>query len=438
MVVHHGGHAVEAIPVELVLVHPPPRVGHQEPQCLPVPVVETAGVPHPVVAAPAAVEVHGLSAVEHVDAVVGVLAGVAVHDVHQHHQPQPVSLVDHRLQLVRGAAPATGRKEVGDVVAEGTVVGVLLHRHDLDGVVAQRPDARQHVVLEVRVAVDLGLLAAHTHVALVDAQRTWPVRARPLEGVAFVRHQLAGGALLLGLVVHAVELDLIVLLGGPLDPGGDTLHPLSIRRLQPRLDLGLVLNGLAAVCAVRQEQLPHTEVIAYRPVVVLGVPRVEFAHQCDSPCAGGPLAVPDALHAVLLAAVEPVVLVPLAEFRQPALVLVDGVPHTLVRVPPVPEVVRVAAQGVIELHAFRAVVARHRLDVAVQLHERLPRVRLLGRPVVHRAGGGGAVLCLVRRVQLLRTGQTAMRCHTSVLIRRGRLASGVCGAGLLARGRRCS
>ena len=76
-------------------------------------VVEAAGVPHPVVAAAAAVEVHGVSAVKHVDAVVGVLGRVRVHDVHQHRQAQPVRLVDQVLQLVRGpeaaATPAAMR-----------------------------------------------------------------------------------------------------------------------------------------------------------------------------------------------------------------------------------------------------------------------------------------------------------------------------------------
>lgn len=70
------------------------------------------------------------------------------------------------------------RKEVGDVVTERAVVCVLLDRHDLDTVVAETADARQHLVLEVRVAVDARLLAAHAHVALVDAQGTWPAQRR--------------------------------------------------------------------------------------------------------------------------------------------------------------------------------------------------------------------------------------------------------------------
>ncbi len=36
VVVHHGGHAIEAVAVKLVLVHPPARIGQQEAQRLPV------------------------------------------------------------------------------------------------------------------------------------------------------------------------------------------------------------------------------------------------------------------------------------------------------------------------------------------------------------------------------------------------------------------
>ena len=36
MVVHHGGDAVVAVAIKLVLVHPPARIGHQEAQRLPV------------------------------------------------------------------------------------------------------------------------------------------------------------------------------------------------------------------------------------------------------------------------------------------------------------------------------------------------------------------------------------------------------------------
>ena len=60
------------------------------------------------------------------------------------------------------------------MVAERAIVSMLLDSHDLDGIVAQRADTREHVCHELPVAVHFGLLAGHAHMALVDTQRTWP------------------------------------------------------------------------------------------------------------------------------------------------------------------------------------------------------------------------------------------------------------------------
>ena len=56
-------------------------------------IVEATRVPHPVVSSRASVEVHAVCTIKHVDAVVGVLAGMAVHNVNEHNQSQPVGLV---------------------------------------------------------------------------------------------------------------------------------------------------------------------------------------------------------------------------------------------------------------------------------------------------------------------------------------------------------
>ena len=42
-------------------------------------------------------EVHAVRAIKHVDTIIGVLAGMAVHNVNQHNQAQPVRLVDKSL-----------------------------------------------------------------------------------------------------------------------------------------------------------------------------------------------------------------------------------------------------------------------------------------------------------------------------------------------------
>lgn len=74
-------------------------------------IVEAAGVPHPVVASGAAMKVHTVGAIKHVDAVIGVLAGVAVHNVNEHHQTKPVGLVNQGLQLIRCSKPAASLQD---------------------------------------------------------------------------------------------------------------------------------------------------------------------------------------------------------------------------------------------------------------------------------------------------------------------------------------
>ena len=79
-------------------------------------VVEASGVPHPVVPSAPSVEVHAVCAIIHADAVIGVLAGMAVHNVNQHNQAQPVRLVYQRLQLIWASKPAAGLHTARQIV----------------------------------------------------------------------------------------------------------------------------------------------------------------------------------------------------------------------------------------------------------------------------------------------------------------------------------
>lgn len=49
-----------------------------------------------------------IGAVKHADAIVGVLAGMTVHNVNEHDNAQPVGLVHQGFQLVRASKPTTG------------------------------------------------------------------------------------------------------------------------------------------------------------------------------------------------------------------------------------------------------------------------------------------------------------------------------------------
>ena len=59
-------------------------------------------------------EIHAVRAVKHADAVIGVLAGMAVHNVNQHDQSQPVSLVHQGFQLIGGSKPAAGLHHINN------------------------------------------------------------------------------------------------------------------------------------------------------------------------------------------------------------------------------------------------------------------------------------------------------------------------------------
>ena len=196
VVVEHRGHAVKPEAVEAELLHPEPQVREEVPQRLPVAVREQPRVPRVVPARGSLREVGrrgvrdgGLpllllllasprpsgslaaAEVEPGDPVLLVRARVAVDDVEDHEQPQPVRDVDEPLEVVRGAAARGHRERRGHVVAEGAVVGVLGDGHQLDRVVARPGDPGEDAVGEVGVGGDVRVLGGHADVGLVDAER---------------------------------------------------------------------------------------------------------------------------------------------------------------------------------------------------------------------------------------------------------------------------
>ena len=71
----------------------------------------------------------------------------------------------------------------------------------------------QHVLPELRVAVNFGLCTAHANMAFIDPQRLWAPRPRIFECVGRVKGWFCARLPLLGwLVVDSVELNLIPLL----------------------------------------------------------------------------------------------------------------------------------------------------------------------------------------------------------------------------------
>ena len=56
------------------------------------------------------------------------------------------------------------------MVAEGAVVGMLLYRHNLDGIIAVLDNARQHVHAELLIGANSLTVLRHADVALINQQ----------------------------------------------------------------------------------------------------------------------------------------------------------------------------------------------------------------------------------------------------------------------------
>mmetsp|Transcript_7024 Transcript_7024/g.24183 ORF Transcript_7024/g.24183 Transcript_7024/m.24183 type:complete len:388 (+) Transcript_7024:1529-2692(+) len=265
---------------------------------------------------------------------------------------------------------------------------MLLDGHDLDGVVAEVPDPRQHVILELEVRVHLWLLTRHADVALVDPQVAWLLRPVVLELVLLVGLVHPRLARSLGLVIAPVELHLVPGLRGPLDPRRDALAPLARLGLEAALHPGPVLDRALALLGVREEELPDPKRVLKCPVLRLWIPVVEVAHEGERLGARRPLPVPDALLSLVLPSVETKLLVPLGERVQAPLVLVDGVPKT--PVPPVPllDVVGVGPERGVEPEALGSVPLRDRRGPVYLLHGVTVRLDLSRRPLGLRVIGG--------------------------------------------------
>ena len=103
VVVHHARDTVKAEAVKLVLLHPEAEVAEQESKDLMMAVVEQTAVPQFMPTASAFMEVEVVRAIEVVEPVENVLAGVRVDDVKENGNSHPVSSVDQLLELLRRA-----------------------------------------------------------------------------------------------------------------------------------------------------------------------------------------------------------------------------------------------------------------------------------------------------------------------------------------------
>jgi len=271
--IEHGGDTVEPETVKVVLLQPEFQVGQQKVDHFVFAVVETFCAPGRVVALGRIVEELVGRAVKFVNALPGVPAGVGMDHIQKHGDAHIVGGVDKVFQVLGPAEPGRCREEIGDLIAEGRIIRMLHHRHDLQGVVAQFFHSGQDILGKFGVSADFSLFLGHTDVALVDKQFALGSEAvvGPVEGFFVVDHAVPG--VVVGVLDHTADIE------------GDPLQNLAAPLYQsqhPHTVLQGILSG--------KEQFKHA-VFQFFQRIGGPVPAAEVAGQEKPVCAGGPFPV---------------------------------------------------------------------------------------------------------------------------------------------------
>ncbi len=116
----------------------------------------------------AAVEVQVIRSVKIGQALQRIFHTVAVDNIHDDGDALAVGVVHQGLELLRGTKTRAEGKEIAHLIAEGTVIRMLLQGHDLQGIVAQFFYTRKDIPAEFLKGAHFFLLRRHANVALVD------------------------------------------------------------------------------------------------------------------------------------------------------------------------------------------------------------------------------------------------------------------------------
>ena len=136
VVVQHGGHTVKPEAVKMVLRHPELQVAQQEVEHTGLAVIKTLGPPGGMIPLGSVVEELPGRSVEHIDSLSGILHRVGVDHVQQHPDSHGMGSIDQVFQVLGPTEPAGRGKEIGYLITEAAVIGVLHDGHELNGIVA--------------------------------------------------------------------------------------------------------------------------------------------------------------------------------------------------------------------------------------------------------------------------------------------------------------
>ena len=166
--IDHAGYPVEAEAVQVVLFQPELAVGEEEPHDFVFTVIEAPGAPCRMMALRPLIEIQVVPAVEKAQAFSLVVNAVGMDYIHNDRDAHPMSCIHQLFELFRSSEARAEGEEVRHLIAEGTVIRVLLKGHDLYRVISQVLDPGQYILPELVEGGDLRLLRTHSDMALVN------------------------------------------------------------------------------------------------------------------------------------------------------------------------------------------------------------------------------------------------------------------------------
>ena len=225
-----------------------------------------------------------------------VLHCMRVNDIHDDSNTILMGSIDEILEFLRGSETAAGSKEATYVIAEGSIIRMLLDSHDLNAVVTILNDTWQHLLLKLSVGTNLLCILSHSDMALIDEQRS----GARLEGLLLPLVRLRAPYL------RRENLGLLIL-NHTVSPCRDTLA-FSTFPVHLHLEEITVLH-----CLFREFQLPVAGTLDTLSTILRAfLPAVEIADEIDICSIWRPLAE----HPSLLRLVQSEVVVSVGEIAE--------------------------------------------------------------------------------------------------------------------------
>jgi hypothetical protein len=115
-------------------------------------------------------EIEMVTTIEHIQPIINILRGMAVHNVEKYHQAHAMRSVNELLEIFRVSIATASCEKVVDLVAKAGVVCMLHNSHELNSIVPQILDPGKHVGGKLLVGRDPGLRRGDTHMSLINSQ----------------------------------------------------------------------------------------------------------------------------------------------------------------------------------------------------------------------------------------------------------------------------